>query len=232
VPTDTALFAGLTALLVDDEPFSRKVLERMLLSLGFAAVVEAENGRAAARLIRSNSDTVHLVLSDFIMPEATGLQLLQAIRTGVAGPQHDLPLVLVSGHADRRLVDEAMTFDCDGLLIKPTSRDDVRDRLTRALSGDRTIRSADYYTAIALGDAAAPVPEEAFPDTAQPPDLLPLDEISEGMVLASDIFARGGDLLLPAGRVLDRKILTMLGDLGLFDKDLKRLPVRPPARGA
>ncbi len=223
-------FSGRTALVVDDEPFSRKVLERMLLSLGFASVVEAETGRAASRLIRADPDAVHVVISDIVMPEATGLQLLQAVRTGVAGPHHDMPLILLTGRADRGMVDAAMTYDCDGLLIKPTSRDEVRDRLIRVLGGDRTIRNADYYTAIALGDAPAPQPEEAAVDSAQPPSLLPLDQIAEGMVLAADVLAAGGDVLLSAGRVLDRKMLTMLGDLRLFDADLGRLLVRPPPR--
>lgn len=79
-------------LVVDDEVLLSDILEAMLVDDGHE-VVTAPHGRAALQLIRERKPA--LVISDFMMPLMTGLELTQAIRAD--GEIADLPVVLLTG---------------------------------------------------------------------------------------------------------------------------------------
>ncbi len=197
--------AGNTILLVDDEGFTRKVLQRMLRGLGWTEVIEAETGRQAQTVISDRGPDLAAVISDFDMPDLNGLQLLQAIRVGAAGPRRDLPVLMLTARAERGMVGVAMGLDCDAFLIKPTTAEQVRDRLARVLADERHIRPAAEYAALTLPPSRPMAPATGM--------LIPLEEAHEGMVLAADLMAAGGEVLLAAGNVLTRKVLAALGDL-------------------
>ena len=77
-------------LLIDDEPMVRKVVRKMLERQGHV-VVEAENGRVGLAELRKNP--FDLVITDIVMPEVEGLEVLINVR------QHypSLPVVAMSG---------------------------------------------------------------------------------------------------------------------------------------
>lgn len=210
---------GRTILVVDDERFSRLVLVRMLGNIGWSDVVEAANGREALDQIARLGEDLAVVISDFNMPEMNGLELLQSIRVGAAGPRRDLPVIMLTGRADRGLVGLAMGLDCDAFLIKPTMAAQMQERLARVLSEDHPIRSAADYAA-----AAAPVHQPRAASASGV--LIALEDAKEGMVLAADLVGMGGDVLLAAGSALTRKFLTGLADLTAAEPGMGRLLVK------
>jgi CheY-like chemotaxis protein len=211
--------AGNTILVVDDERFSRKVLQRMLRGLGWEHVEEAGDGREAMDRIGVLGPTLAAVISDFDMPDVNGLQLLQAIRVGAAGPRRGLPVILLTGRADRQAVGTAMALDCDAFLIKPTTAEHVRHRLDRVLSEEHQLRSASEYASI-----TPPAPAPPAPATATGL-LIAVADAREGMVLAADLMGAGGHVLMQAGHVLSRKALAALHDLEIAGDDLHRVLV-------
>jgi nitrogen-specific signal transduction histidine kinase/ActR/RegA family two-component response regulator len=109
-------------LLAEDEPAIRTALSRILRSAGYQ-VLEAAHGGEALRLSEAESGTIHLLLSDVMMPGVGGKELVQ--RLAVARPE--IRVVMMSGYTD----DEALRADLGAaryaFLQKPfTARDVLR----------------------------------------------------------------------------------------------------------
>jgi PAS domain S-box-containing protein len=103
-----------TILVVDD---SRQVLEaarQILVSAGYT-VHTANNGDEALRTLKAKEGSFALVLSDIVMPQMSGRELLE--RVVVLWPQ--LPVVLMTGYADPRVVTDASALAAAALIEKP-----------------------------------------------------------------------------------------------------------------
>lgn len=81
-----------TILVVDDEPAVCHVTGTMLELHGFA-VLYAENGEQALRVVSEHQGPIHLMVADIVMPKISGPQLAQQLRVG----QPNLPVLFVSG---------------------------------------------------------------------------------------------------------------------------------------
>lgn len=94
----------MTVLLVEDEDSLRFVLREMLESFGYT-VLDASQGRDALRIAQEHSGTIHVLLSDLVMPGMSGSELagrLTRLRPGLkvlfmsgygqgAPPSHAIP---------------------------------------------------------------------------------------------------------------------------------------------
>ncbi len=67
---------GLTLLIVEDNPFQRRLAARILEKLGCACVLTASDGKDALGQLATLSSPVHIVLSDLDMPSMDGAALL------------------------------------------------------------------------------------------------------------------------------------------------------------
>ena len=68
-----------TVMVVEDHPFQRRVLVRMLESMGVARVIQAEDGMQALALLAECGDAVDLVVTDLDMPTMDGMALMRGI---------------------------------------------------------------------------------------------------------------------------------------------------------
>lgn len=85
-------------LVVDDEPSVRKVAARILSRAGYS-VLEAGSGREAMDVIGSGPERVDVVVSDLVMPEMSGTELMDRLETLEDPPA----VVLISGHSEAEL---------------------------------------------------------------------------------------------------------------------------------
>ncbi|MBI4569709.1 MAG: response regulator [Planctomycetes bacterium] len=118
-------------LIVEDRDDDRALLRRMigLLRQG-CEVVEAGTLAGALASVRARSPD--LVLLDWMMPDASGLDAVAALRDlGV-----EAPVVVVTARADDRSILEAFAGGVANYLTKPLSLDVVRLRLGRYLAGE------------------------------------------------------------------------------------------------
>jgi PAS domain S-box-containing protein len=111
--TLTALDGKPRVLLVDDNRDMREYVHRLLRPR--FAVTTAENGREA--LLKATSQIPDLVLSDVMMPEMDGLQLLAALRENPA--TSSVPVVLLSARAGEESLIEGMLSGADDYVVKP-----------------------------------------------------------------------------------------------------------------
>ncbi len=86
----------LRVLLAEDDPSVRRALQRIFHAQGWS-VAEASGGRAAAALWDEGNGAFDVVVSDVLMPDGNGVELVHHLRDGGAS----VPVVLVSGYAPR-----------------------------------------------------------------------------------------------------------------------------------
>jgi EAL domain-containing protein (putative c-di-GMP-specific phosphodiesterase class I)/CheY-like chemotaxis protein len=114
-------------LIVDDDDFSRALLTRQLLQLGYRDVIACERAANALTLLETGVETVDLILCDLQMPEMDGIEFVrQLVRLNFSGG-----LVLVSGEDERVLqtaekLSRAHRLNVLGALHKPVSLDRLR----------------------------------------------------------------------------------------------------------
>jgi signal transduction histidine kinase/ActR/RegA family two-component response regulator len=89
-----------TILIVEDDPSTRKVTQRVLAKAGYMTL-EATNGDDALELIENYSGRIDLVLTDLMMPGVGGIELASRLAT----LKPDLPVIFMSGYAEHTTLD-------------------------------------------------------------------------------------------------------------------------------
>ena len=92
-----------TILLVEDDRAVRVVVRRVLQARGYR-VLEARNGREALRLVAEEPGPIELVVSDVVMPEMGGRELVDHLEAQRPG----LKVLLMSGYAQGALMQEGL----------------------------------------------------------------------------------------------------------------------------
>jgi two-component system chemotaxis response regulator CheY len=90
-------------LVVDDFSTMRRIVRNLLKELGFTNVDEAEDGVIALQKLKSGD--FDFVVSDWNMPNMTGIELLRAIRADAA--LKHLPLLMITAEAKKENIIEA-----------------------------------------------------------------------------------------------------------------------------
>ena len=117
-----------TLLLVEDEATVRASVRRLLEWHGYR-VIEAGNGAEALRIYEDNPEVIDLVLTDLVMPEMGGHELVEQLR--VRNPA--LPVVFMSGYTDRPLVNDGSMQPATGFVEKPFRVDTLMHQLREVL---------------------------------------------------------------------------------------------------
>ena len=113
-------------LIVDDDPAIRTFAAVLLADL--AEIIEATNGDEALDLLREKA--FDLVLLDWDMPGPNGLEVLKTIRT--LRPR--LPVIMVTGEAERVHVLKAIHAGASDYLVKPFENGALRDKVEKFCS--------------------------------------------------------------------------------------------------
>jgi two-component system, cell cycle sensor histidine kinase and response regulator CckA len=129
--------ASTKILIVDDDESVRRLLRNMLTAAGYG-VWEAANGRQAANHIASNED-VDLVLTDLVMPEQEGLELIREL--GSRRPT--LKVIAMSGAFDGDFLPIAKNLGAAATLRKPVAREDLLRVVGEVLNPEREAAGGD-----------------------------------------------------------------------------------------
>jgi len=114
-------------LITDDLPSARRILKSLLMRLGFELIDEAPSGRVA--LERLQVDKFDVVISDWEMPDMTGLELLRAIR---ASPDFkSMPVIMVTSASSREAVIESLNAGVNSYILKPFNHESLLAALTK-----------------------------------------------------------------------------------------------------
>lgn len=116
-------------MIVDDFATMRKVIRNLLKQLGYENIVEAEDGVAALRVLRSQK--IDLVVSDWNMPNMTGLELLKAVRADEE--LKPTPFLMVTAEALQDNVIAAVKAGVSNYIVKPFTAEVLNEKITKIL---------------------------------------------------------------------------------------------------
>jgi two-component system, chemotaxis family, chemotaxis protein CheY len=114
-------------LVVDDFSTMRRIVRNLLKELGYTNVEEAEDGAVALQRLRG--DHFDFVVSDWNMPNMTGLQLLQAIRADAA--LKSTPVLMITAEARKENIIEAAQAGANGYIVKPFTAATLDEKLAK-----------------------------------------------------------------------------------------------------
>jgi two-component system, chemotaxis family, chemotaxis protein CheY len=117
--------ASLHCLIVDDQMTIRSLVRNSLQQLGVREIREAADGELALRDIITKP--AHLIISDYNMPNLDGLGLLRAVRAHP--PTSKTAFIMLTGRADRELVQRAVQFGVNNYLVKPFTVDQLKGKM-------------------------------------------------------------------------------------------------------
>ena len=115
-------------LVVDDMLTMRKIVTKILRELGFSDIVEAADGLEAWE--KTKDGTVGLIISDWNMPNCTGLDFLKRVRADQRLGK--TPFLLVTAEAEGHQVAEAIKSGVDQYVVKPFSKEGLKAKLELA----------------------------------------------------------------------------------------------------
>ena len=114
-------------LVVDDFSTMRRIVRNLLKELGFSNVFEAEDGVDALKKLRA--ETFEFVVSDWNMPNMSGIDLLREIRKDPA--LKHLPVLMVTAEAKKENIIEAAQAGASGYVVKPFTAVTLDEKLQK-----------------------------------------------------------------------------------------------------
>lgn len=115
-------------LVVDDFPTMRRIVKTLMRQNGFNDFTEAEDGAQALDILRKNPD-IEFVVSDWNMPNMTGIELLKAVR---ADPKlKHLPFLMVTAEAEKENIIEAVKSGVSNYVVKPFTGQTLGEKLAK-----------------------------------------------------------------------------------------------------
>ena len=121
---------NMKVLVVDDFATMRRILKNILKEIGFKDIVEADNGRNALQELKK--EKFDLVLCDWNMPEMSGLELLNAIRS--EEELKDMPFVMVTAEAQKENIILAVKAGVTSYVVKPFTAEIIGGKLEKVFN--------------------------------------------------------------------------------------------------
>ncbi|MCG6534599.1 MAG: response regulator [Syntrophales bacterium LBB04] len=120
---------NLKILVVDDFATMRKVVRNLLKQAGFENVVEADDGVNALKVLKGGK--IDFIISDWNMPNMTGIDLLRAVRAD--GELNKTPFLMVTAEALQDNVIEAVKAGVSNYIVKPFTAEVLNEKITKIM---------------------------------------------------------------------------------------------------
>tara|TARA_R110002124_G_scaffold233406_1_gene398667 strand:- start:23193 stop:23762 length:570 start_codon:yes stop_codon:yes gene_type:complete len=146
--------SNFTVLVVEDSLYMQTLISSMLKVFGVGDIVVCSDGVEARELLtimqaRSQSryvNSVDIVLTDWLMPNGSGSELLEWVRNNEKDSIRFLPMVVVSGYTTEKLTHEARDLGANETLVKPISGNLLAARICSVIDNPRPfIRSSNFF---------------------------------------------------------------------------------------
>lgn len=114
-------------LVVDDFSTMRKIIKNILRQLGFTNVVEADDGTTAWEVL--NRDNIDFIVSDWNMPQMTGIDLLRKVRS--SEEYATTPFLMVTAEAQQENIIEAVQAKVSNYIVKPFTPETLGQKIDK-----------------------------------------------------------------------------------------------------
>ena len=118
---------NMRVLVVDDFSTMRRIIKNILRQLGFNNIVEADDGSTAWDVL--NKDKIDFVISDWNMPQMTGIDLLRKVRASEEFA--DMPFLMVTAEAQQENIIEAAQAKVSNYIVKPFTAETLKQKIDK-----------------------------------------------------------------------------------------------------
>jgi CheY-like chemotaxis protein len=125
----------MSILIVEDNPASAKIIDLNLKKNGYVTIV-VHSGKDALRCLDSNPE-IELIISDLMMPEMDGLELINKIK-GKPGWK-DTPVIMCTSMADVETVKKAAEAGCRHYVLKPIRAAHLLEKVRETMDHEKPI---------------------------------------------------------------------------------------------
>jgi len=123
-------FTQISFLVVDDQPFARRLIRSMLHSFGSREVYESTNGTEALELFHTTVPDV--IITDLVMPDLDGVRFIKTAKAPDA-PTRTIPIIVLSGYLTKTTALEVRRAGAAELLVKPVSPKALHEHVSRVV---------------------------------------------------------------------------------------------------
>ena len=120
---------NMNILVVDDFSTMRRIVTNVLRQLGFDSIVEAEDGAKALHVLESQK--IDFVITDWNMPQMSGLDLLKAIRASEDERMAKIPVLMVTAEALQENILAAAKAGVNNYIIKPFDANTLAEKINK-----------------------------------------------------------------------------------------------------
>ena len=147
---ESNIISELSIVVVDDNRNFLKLVRSILRNFGIKDCTVFDDAAMALSYLEIHA--VDCVITDLVMPKMNGFELAHKIRHSTEIANRLLPIIMVTGHANRENVSKAVNSGIDEILVKPFRPTDLHKRLTAiALSPKRAIKTPPSRTVREIG---------------------------------------------------------------------------------
>ncbi len=118
---------NMRVLVVDDFSTMRRIVKNILRQIGFTNIVEADDGTTAWETL--NKDKIDFIISDWNMPNMTGIELLRKVRA--SEEFGDLPFLMVTAEAQQENIIEAVQAKVSNYIVKPFTAETMKQKIDK-----------------------------------------------------------------------------------------------------
>ena len=120
--------SSLKVVVVDDSDFSRSIIIKMLKAENFNVIGEASSAASALQVIKDKEP--HVVITDIVMPEISGIELTERINQDF----DDIFVIVISSLSQEHVVLEAIGAGAADFISKPINQQQLVDSLDKIIS--------------------------------------------------------------------------------------------------
>ncbi len=121
--------SSLTAMIVDEHDFIRKVSSKILKKIGFKKIIECSNGKDAKNVILKSQ--IDLIICNTEVPYFSGYELLLILRS--LDTKSDIPFLFLTGTTHKDEVVKAAEFGANEYIVLPVQAEDLEAKISNAL---------------------------------------------------------------------------------------------------
>ena len=118
-----------TILVIEDDLMTRKLLTRIIQSMGHAVVL-ASNGKGVIETLKDNVQ-INLVLTDMQIPEMDGLEVLKTIKESKSW--NSLPVIIYSSYIKLNQITSLLDSGASAFIAKPIQKKEIEENIERYL---------------------------------------------------------------------------------------------------
>jgi len=114
-------------LVLDDMMTMRKIVIKNLKDLGYTDIQEAADGNLGWDLLEKSTPPVQLIISDWNMPNCSGLDLVKKVRASAIYAK--TPFIMLTAEAEATQVKEALVSGVTNYMVKPFQAETLKQKL-------------------------------------------------------------------------------------------------------